>query len=464
MGESTSRMTLTICPTKQSNGGTGYREFVPAPALQKYIECYWVHDGALPSAPRRVLPDGCIDIMACFAPDGNVALFAVGTMTQALYVEGGMSSYLGIRFLSGEAFSFLNIRADEITDKMVPLTDIGFRFEHEMLIENYSIESKINALDRFFLRQLSLCRRSDHRLRYAIQQILTHNGEKQTKVIASGVGLSPRTLERLFAERVGLGPKSLSKIARLKSVVKTLEQEILQARHQHRKLNSYTKRKSPNHWVDWGKLAVDHGYADQAHLVRDFGALTGVSPGVWVSERMSLLFNTAESTGAMVGSLTKQTQNTNTECWVDQQALRQTNTTSANNARTTMSIVPDMIGIITHDINQSLKFYSLLGLNVPSVNAGEDYAQVITPNGYRISWNTVSLVKQMNPDWVEPVGHRIELAFKCDSPSEVNTTYEKIITSGYKGHKEPWDAFWGQRYAVVVDPDGNHISIFAALA
>jgi uncharacterized glyoxalase superfamily protein PhnB len=82
-------------------------------------------------------------------------------------------------------------------------------------------------------------------------------------------------------------------------------------------------------------------------------------------------------------------------------------------------------------------------------------------NGYRIAWDSLELMKSLNPDWVEPVGNRIGLAFLCESPTEVDELYERVVAAGYAGHKAPWDAFWGQRYAVVVDPDGNLIDLFA---
>jgi uncharacterized glyoxalase superfamily protein PhnB len=128
-----------------------------------------------------------------------------------------------------------------------------------------------------------------------------------------------------------------------------------------------------------------------------------------------------------------------------------------------MAIRPDMIGIVVHDMNRALAFYRLLGLDIPKPEKDEPFVEVITANGYRISWNTVSMIQSIDPTWVEPAGHRMELAFKCDAPAEVDATYKRIVSAGHAGHKEPWDAFWGQRYAVVKDPDGNHISLFAPL-
>ncbi len=128
-----------------------------------------------------------------------------------------------------------------------------------------------------------------------------------------------------------------------------------------------------------------------------------------------------------------------------------------------MAVIPDMIGIVVKDMSAALKFYRLLGLNIAEDQDNEPYVEVITENGYRISWNTEVMTKSIDPEWVTPIGQRISLAFKCDSPNEVDQTYSRIINSGYRGHKAPWDAFWGQRYAQVLDPDGNSVDIFAPL-
>ncbi len=123
----------------------------------------------------------------------------------------------------------------------------------------------------------------------------------------------------------------------------------------------------------------------------------------------------------------------------------------------------DMVGLTVRDMAASLAFYRLLGLQIPEGVEGEAYVEVITPNGYRISWNSLEMVKGIDPDWIEPVGQRISLAFKCGTPHEVDALYAAVTQSGHDGHKEPWDAFWGQRYAVVIDPDGNLVDLFSPL-
>ena len=128
-----------------------------------------------------------------------------------------------------------------------------------------------------------------------------------------------------------------------------------------------------------------------------------------------------------------------------------------------MAIVPDMIGFVAADMATTLAFYRALGLDIPTGNENEPYVEVITPNGYRLSWNALTMVKEIDPEWKEPVGQRVGVAFKCDSTAEVDATYQCLVAAGYRGHKEPWDAFWGQRYAQIEDPDGNIVDLFAPL-
>ena len=128
-----------------------------------------------------------------------------------------------------------------------------------------------------------------------------------------------------------------------------------------------------------------------------------------------------------------------------------------------MDLQLDLVGIVVRDMRASLEFYRRLGLNIPDGAEDEPHAEATTPSGLRVAWDSAELIKQIDPDWTEPSGgHRIALAFKCSSPAEVDEKYDELAAVGY-GHKEPWDAFWGQRYAIVKDPDGNAVDLFAPL-
>ena len=121
----------------------------------------------------------------------------------------------------------------------------------------------------------------------------------------------------------------------------------------------------------------------------------------------------------------------------------------------------DAIGIVSSDLAASIAFYRLLGLEFP--DSAEDHVEATTAGGLRVMLDKVELMKQLNPDWVVPAGHPIGLAFLCSSPADVDATYDRVIAAGHRGKTPPWDAFWGQRYATVLDPDGNQVDLFAPL-
>lgn len=124
----------------------------------------------------------------------------------------------------------------------------------------------------------------------------------------------------------------------------------------------------------------------------------------------------------------------------------------------------DLVGIVVSDMARSLAFYRALGLDIPPDSDGEGHVEATLPNGLRLAWDTVEVVRSFDPDWQAPSGgNRMGLAFLCDSPAEVDAAYARLTGLGYHGHKPPWDAFWGQRYAVVHDPDGNGIDLFAPM-
>ena len=128
-----------------------------------------------------------------------------------------------------------------------------------------------------------------------------------------------------------------------------------------------------------------------------------------------------------------------------------------------MDLQLDLVGIVVRDMGASLEFYRRLGLDIPEGAEDEPHAEATTPSGLRLAWDTAELIEQIDPTWTEPSGgHRIALAFLCPSPAQVDAKYDELAALGH-GHKEPWDAFWGQRYAIVKDPDGNTIDLFATL-
>lgn len=124
----------------------------------------------------------------------------------------------------------------------------------------------------------------------------------------------------------------------------------------------------------------------------------------------------------------------------------------------------NLVGIIVQDMAVALEFYRALGLSVPAGMEKEDHVETTLPNGLRIAWDSASLIKSIDEHWSPASGgHKMNLAFLCDNPADVDATYKRLTDAGYSGLKPPWDAFWGQRYAQVHDPDGNPVDLFAPL-
>ncbi|WP_327233774.1 VOC family protein [Streptomyces sp. NBC_01317] len=125
----------------------------------------------------------------------------------------------------------------------------------------------------------------------------------------------------------------------------------------------------------------------------------------------------------------------------------------------------DATCLIVSDLAASLAFYRLLGLDIPADADTAPHVEVQLPGGTRVLWDTEDTVRSFDPGFTAPKGAgRIGLAFLCDSPAEVDATYASLTAAGHRGHLKPWDAVWGQRYAVVLDPDGCEVSLFASAA
>ncbi|MDN3351125.1 VOC family protein [Actinomadura sp. DC4] len=123
-----------------------------------------------------------------------------------------------------------------------------------------------------------------------------------------------------------------------------------------------------------------------------------------------------------------------------------------------------VIGIVTADLAASLAFYRRLGLVFPDGAENEPHVEAELAGGLRLAIDTEETVRSFHPAWRPPAGgSRVSLAFACDSPAEVDAAYEELVGAGHHGELKPWDAFWGMRYAVVHDPDGNGVDLFAAL-
>jgi AraC-like DNA-binding protein len=246
------------------------------------VSCFW--DSTPRPAPHRVLPDGAMDVLYVL---GAAHSQVIGTMSRAIVSSAGVSSHvIGVRFRPGAAIDLLGVSGNELLDDSALAADV-WRAQGRSLDD--ALASAANARDALAVLSSALVERArralepDRRVQRAVAALDATFGELPIPALARGAGVSERQLERLFAERVGYGPKLYARVARLWRAVGIMDKS------QGAALASFAQ------------VAAASGYSDQAHLVREFRALCGVTPGAYARERrMSEIDNSAPLPAATV--------------------------------------------------------------------------------------------------------------------------------------------------------------------
>jgi AraC-like DNA-binding protein len=249
-----------------------YCEIKPRYPLSRFVECFWTLESEAPSVnPERILPDGCVELILNFGAeflqhnDERRELqprnFLVGQMTGPILISPtGYVQLIGIRFHPGGTAPFLRLPLHEITDQVVDLGGLSSKFERELVrvtSDFTSLAEKITALEEFLTREL-LSREPDARLMMLAARIVDSGGSVSVDQLASDAGISSRQLERRFSREIGLGPKLLGRIIRFQQVFRAVEQCD----------------------AAWAAVAIECGYYDQAHLIRDFHQFARQTPAV----------------------------------------------------------------------------------------------------------------------------------------------------------------------------------------
>ncbi len=128
----------------------------------------------------------------------------------------------------------------------------------------------------------------------------------------------------------------------------------------------------------------------------------------------------------------------------------------------------DQVNLVVSDMEATLAFYRRLGLDIPDdvvwrSESGAHHVTVTMPNGVDLEFDSVELAKRYNAGWRAPGagGSRGVLGFKLPSRDDVDVRYAQLTGTGYAGRQPPYDTFWGARYAIVEDPDGNEVGLMS---
>jgi uncharacterized glyoxalase superfamily protein PhnB len=129
-----------------------------------------------------------------------------------------------------------------------------------------------------------------------------------------------------------------------------------------------------------------------------------------------------------------------------------------------MNPTVNVLDIAVTDLGQAIAFYRLLGLEfTPDPHVPTDHAGCDLPNGFHLMLDTDDLRAKSTANWTPPTSGRTFLAFEFPTPADVDAKYAELVATGVTSLQEPFDAFWGMRYATVADPAGNGIDLYANL-
>ncbi|MET0595996.1 MAG: AraC family transcriptional regulator [Polyangiaceae bacterium] len=231
------------------------------PALARLVDAFWAYESA--GGAQRILPDGCIDFIFDLAT-GDAHVQGPMTSAEVIALPAGARVF-GVRFLPGAASAFLEMDAEAIEDRAIDLDEVSAARKWslgERVAEARDHTARRRTIADFLFEPRSRQKAADARLAQAIRAIRHSRGALPVAAVARDLAMSERTLERLFRAHVGVRPKLYARIARLE----------------------WTREISTEHGASQAALAAMGGYADEPHLVREFRALTGLTPSALAAE------------------------------------------------------------------------------------------------------------------------------------------------------------------------------------
>ena len=195
-------------------------------------------------------------------PTPQSACFIVGLLTAPLTVlPSGRADAMGVRFRPGCAHYFLSQPMGTMSDRAVELADLwgGTASElWEQLAGAPDDEARV-AIVSAALRDRLARAEPDRVVSAAITDLVRSAGRVSVATIATRAGVTTRHLQRRFAERVGTSPKMLARILRFQNTLRL-------------------RTPGSDERTDWVRVAVECGYADQSHLIRDYAEFSGETP------------------------------------------------------------------------------------------------------------------------------------------------------------------------------------------
>lgn len=259
-----------------------YQVYTPSSELQSFVKCFWTleDEGLEEPIRQRVVPDGCMEMIFHYGElykqyfeDGSSIIqprsFIFGQITKYIEIEPtGVSGIVAARFFPDGLTPFLDTPVSELEDKAVSIINLfGEKAKalEKKVMTAMDSPKRIKLIEEFLLSRLADPKAIDAVTKACVDVIFESQGQMSAGELANKMNINRRNIERRFTSVVGMSPKQLSRVIRLQTALKMLEQK---------KFSSLTS------------LAYENGYYDQAHFIKDFKEFTGISPKLFFAENM----------------------------------------------------------------------------------------------------------------------------------------------------------------------------------
>jgi AraC-like DNA-binding protein len=247
----------------------GYREWSPPPELRGAVACLWVRVTPAAGTPSAlVLPDGCVDLM--WREDGGAFVAGPDTGPQASPPQPG-SIIVGARFRPGAGGAALGVPLSEIRNQRVDLVDL----RRELARRLGPSLAPDEALERVGRAAAELVAAGPPDALVVHGARLLNRPGTSVESVVRELDVSERQLRRRFQTAVGYGPKTLHGVLRFRRFLDRIDTQRFDG----------PALDGPDHGGGLAGLALDAGYADQAHLTRESTRLAGLPPAALARTR-----------------------------------------------------------------------------------------------------------------------------------------------------------------------------------
>lgn len=254
----------------------GFRAFAPHPALQAWVQCYWLAQASsLPAEgfQETLYPDGGTTLSVHFVANQLPQLYFESRYQLTHRRFSGSINEIGVRFHPGGAYQLFGARISDIFGGELALTELGLPgvpLLQQQLLQSQDPLQQIRLIEHWLVQQANRQQAQSGVIQHFCSNLNTARAD--AGVLSDAYCLSRRQIERKFQQQIGLSPAYVRQLHCVKFARRLIAQSPLR---------SLTD------------IGLQSGFYDQAHFIRQFRKITHLTPGQYRAKKMSQIYNSA---------------------------------------------------------------------------------------------------------------------------------------------------------------------------